>query len=100
MSESETVAAAPAASAQMRSNPACLDPAGEAVFYNPGNGEDIVVPREDDIVIPEKLSYIVVIIDELADLMMVQGKKIEDARIVELTRTVADQQTVASHASR
>src|SRR5512145_2306856 len=39
------VAAAPAASAQTRSNPACLDPAGEAVFYNPGNGEDIVVPR-------------------------------------------------------
>ncbi|HEY2083656.1 MAG TPA: DNA translocase FtsK 4TM domain-containing protein, partial [Verrucomicrobiae bacterium] len=29
--------------------------------------EEIVVPREDDIVIPEKLSYIVVIIDELAD---------------------------------
>jgi len=27
------------------------------------------VPRDDDIVIPEKLSYIVVIIDELADLM-------------------------------
>ena len=31
--------------------------------------EAIVVPREEDIVIPEKLSYIVVIIDELADLM-------------------------------
>ncbi|MCX6890235.1 MAG: DNA translocase FtsK [Verrucomicrobia bacterium] len=30
--------------------------------------EEIVVPREEDIVIPEKLSYIVVIIDELADL--------------------------------
>ena len=33
--------------------------------------EEIVVPREEDIVIPEKLSYIVVIIDELADLMLV-----------------------------
>src|SRR5207248_5013746 len=34
--------------------------------------EEIVVPREDDIVIPDKLSYIVVIIDELADLMLVE----------------------------
>ena len=33
--------------------------------------EEIVVPREEDIIIPEKLSYIVVIIDELADLMLV-----------------------------
>jgi DNA segregation ATPase FtsK/SpoIIIE-like protein len=31
--------------------------------------EEIVVPREEDIIIPEKLSYIVVIIGELADLM-------------------------------
>jgi glucose/arabinose dehydrogenase len=41
------MAAAPlSAWAQARSNPACVDqPAGEAVFYNPSNGEDIVVPR-------------------------------------------------------
>jgi len=31
--------------------------------------EEIVVPREDDIVIPEKLSYIVVIIDDLEGLI-------------------------------
>ena len=30
---------------QTRSNPGCVDPAGEAVFYNPGNGEDILVPK-------------------------------------------------------
>src|SRR5262249_26495032 len=39
--------------------------------------EEIVVPREDDIVIPEKLSYIVVIIDELADLMLVAPADVE-----------------------
>jgi glucose/arabinose dehydrogenase len=30
--------------AQMRSNAACVDPGGEAVFYNPADGEDIIVP--------------------------------------------------------
>jgi len=37
--------AATAVSAQTKRNPACVDLDGEAVFYNPGNGEDIVVPR-------------------------------------------------------
>src|SRR5260370_15247435 len=39
--------------------------------------EEIVVPREEDIVIPEKLSYIVVIIDELAHLMLVAPAHVE-----------------------
>jgi len=41
--------------------------------------EEIVVPCGDDIVMPEKLSYIVVIIDELADLMLVTPTDIEMA---------------------
>ena len=50
--------------------------------------EQIVVPREDDIVIPEKLSYIVVIIDELADLMLVAPADVEMAiaRITQMAR--------------
>jgi S-DNA-T family DNA segregation ATPase FtsK/SpoIIIE len=64
-----------APSPQLELNVPDADEDGEDELPDP----PIRVPREDDIIIPAKLPYIVVIIDELADLMQTAPADVESA---------------------
>jgi S-DNA-T family DNA segregation ATPase FtsK/SpoIIIE len=67
-------------------------------FYNEAVGRGAVVKRSDDDPEPHQLPYILVVVDELSDLMMVAPRDVENAicRIAQMARAVGIHLVIAT----
>ena len=66
--------------------------------YNNRPNKDVEILDEDEIPIPDKLPFMVIIIDELADIMMTSGPEVETslAQIAQLSRAVGIHTIIAT----